>query len=97
MVMLPLRAAPVLACTEYVTVALPVPLVGLTLIQELLFEAVQPHVLADALTVKLPALAVAGTLALVGLREKEHVGAGGVDTLLAIVYWPKLVTVPISE
>ncbi len=76
-VRVPLRAAPVLGRIEYVTVPLPVLLVGLTVIHALLFETVQPHVLAEALTVTLPEVAAPETFALVGLIEKEHVGGGG--------------------
>ncbi len=77
---------------------LPVLLAGLIEIHEALLEAVQPHVLADAFTDTLPAKAVAGTLAFVGLREKLHPGGGGGAALLfAIVYRPNCVTVSISE
>jgi hypothetical protein len=47
------RAAPVLAATVIVTAADPVPLAGATVAQLALLDAVQPHVVALAVSVAL--------------------------------------------
>src|SRR5262249_51591446 len=73
-VIVPLRAAPVFAATEYVTVPLPVPLLpAVIVIHDALLAAVHAHVVADAVTVTLPVVAAAAGDALDGDSENVHV------------------------
>ena len=69
------RAAPVLAATATVTVPDPVPLIGLTVAQAALLDAVQPQVERFAVTVTLPVAPVAAAESDVADSAKLHAAA----------------------
>ena len=67
-----MRAAPVFAATDTVTVPDPVPLAGLTVAQAESLEAVQPQVERFAVTVTLPVAPVAAAESDVADSAKLH-------------------------
>ncbi len=71
------RDAPVFAATVTTTVPVPVPLAGATVAHAALLDAVQPHVVALAVTVTLSVPPVAPTLPVVD--DSVNVQGGGND------------------
>jgi hypothetical protein len=78
MVTVAVRAAPVFAVTATVTVAVPVPLAGVTVAHVALLDAVHAHVDALAVSVTADDPAPYATLADAGATAKLH-GGGVTD------------------
>jgi hypothetical protein len=77
-VIVPVRAAPLLAATENPTVPLPVPEAPLEIVTQLAFDpAVHGQVDADAVTPNDPGPPTSATLWTVGEIENVHGGGGG--------------------
>ena len=79
----PLRLAPVLACTEYPTVPFPVPdAPDVTVIHAALLLAAQVQLLAEAVTPTVPVPPVVAADALVADKVKVHAGGGSVPEIV---------------
>jgi hypothetical protein len=94
-VAVPLRAAPVFAAADTVTLPLPVPLPPPATVSQGAFAvAVQAHVAAEAVTATVPVPPSAGMPALAGAIVKVH-GGGGAAAWFTVNVWPAIVSVPL--